>query len=158
MMKDTTSFEYVIYIRATAEQVFDAIIKPELARQYWGHENVSNWTVDSRWEHVSADDDRTVNIVGEVIAIRPPHHLVITWAGASEASNPEKYSQVTFSLTPYEGMVRLTVSHDELEAGSGMASGIAKGWPIVLSSLKSWLETNRSLDVFAAPVEVEIAA
>ena len=48
-------------------------------------------------------------------------------------------------------MVRLTVTHDELEAGSEMAKGISKGWPIVLSSLKSFLETGRPIDVFAKP-------
>ncbi|WP_443216774.1 hypothetical protein [Rhizobium sp. Root1203] len=48
-------------------------------------------------------------------------------------------------------MVRLTVSHDDLIAGSGMATGISKGWPVVLSSLKSFLETGRGLDVFAKP-------
>ena len=48
-------------------------------------------------------------------------------------------------------MVRLTVTHDELEAGSGMANGIKKGWPAVLSSLKSLLETGQGIDVFAKP-------
>jgi hypothetical protein len=48
-------------------------------------------------------------------------------------------------------MVRLTVTHDELEAGSGMAKGIQQGWPIVLSSLKSLLETGQGIDVFAKP-------
>ena len=48
-------------------------------------------------------------------------------------------------------MVRLTVSHDDLQAGSGMANGVQKGWPVVLSSLKSFLETGRGLDVFARP-------
>jgi hypothetical protein len=58
---------------------------------------------------------------------------------------------VTFDIVPYEDMVRLTVTHDELEAGSGMANGIQKGWPIVLSSLKSLLETGQGMDVFAKP-------
>ena len=44
-------------------------------------------------------------------------------------------------------MVRLTVTHDELEAGSGMAKGISQGWPAVLSSMKSFLETGQGLDV-----------
>jgi hypothetical protein len=48
-------------------------------------------------------------------------------------------------------MVRLTVTHDELEAGSRMANGFKKGWPAVLSSLKSFLETGRGIDVFAKP-------
>ena len=45
------------------------------------------------------------------------------------------------------------MTHDELEAGSGMASGIQKGWPIVLSSLKSLLETGEGIDVFAKPTQ-----
>ena len=58
---------------------------------------------------------------------------------------------MTFDLVPYEDMVRLTVTHDELEAGSGMARGISQGWPAVLSSLKSLLETGQGIDVFAKP-------
>lgn len=48
-------------------------------------------------------------------------------------------------------MVRLTVSHDDLVAGSGMANGVSKGWPAVLSSLKSFLETGTPIDIFAKP-------
>jgi uncharacterized protein YndB with AHSA1/START domain len=77
--------------------------------------------------------------------------LVITWANASQASDPASYSKVTFDIAEYEGMVRLTVTHDDLEAGSGMAANISRGWPIVLSSMKSFLENGRSLDVFAKP-------
>ena len=58
---------------------------------------------------------------------------------------------MTFEVEEYEDMVRLTVTHDELEAGSGMAKGIQRGWPIVLSSLKSLLETGQGIDVFAQP-------
>ncbi len=55
-------------------------------------------------------------------------------------------------------MVRLTVTHDELEPGSGMDKGIRQGWPIVLSSLKSLLETGRGIDVFAKPKAAQAAA
>ncbi|TJW78701.1 MAG: polyketide cyclase, partial [Mesorhizobium sp.] len=79
-------------------------------------------------------------------------------ANASQASDPASYSRVTLELEEYEAMVRLTVSHDELEAGSGMANGIKKGWPIVLSSLKSFLETGQAIDVFAKPRGSELAA
>jgi hypothetical protein len=59
---------------------------------------------------------------------------------------------VTFAIEEYNGnMVRLTVTHDELEVGSGMAKGVMQGWPAVLSSLKSFLETGNGLDVFAKP-------
>ena len=151
MTRETLSFVYVTYIASTPEKVFDAITRPELARRYWGHENVSDWTPGSDWQHVRANDERTVELVGKVVETSPPTRLVITWANASQAADPDAYSRVTFDIEPYDDMVRLTVSHDELQAGSGMANGIPKGWPVVLSSLKSFLETGRGLDVFAKP-------
>jgi len=151
MTRETLSYVYVTYIAATPEKVFEAITKPELSRRYWGHENVSDWTPGSDWQHVRANDERTVELVGKVVETSPPTRLVITWANASQAADPDAYSRVTFDIEAYDDMVRLTVSHDELQAGSGMANGIQKGWPIVLSSLKSFLETGRGLDVFAKP-------
>jgi uncharacterized protein YndB with AHSA1/START domain len=151
MSTEKTSFVYVSYIRSTPEKVFEAITRPEIARRYWGHENVSDWKPGSRWEHVRANAQRTVELVGKVIEITPPTRLVMSWAGASQATDPASYSRVSFDITPYDEMVRLTVTHDELEAGSGMANGIQKGWPMVLSSLKSLLETGEGMDVFAKP-------
>jgi uncharacterized protein YndB with AHSA1/START domain len=151
MTKETTSFVYVTYIVSTPEKVFEAITKPDIARRYWGHENVSDWNPGSKWEHIRANNERTVELVGKVIEVSPPTRLVITWANASQASDPASHSRVTFEIEEYENMVRLTVKHDELEAGSGMANGISKGWPVVLSSLKSFLETGHGIDVFAQP-------
>jgi uncharacterized protein YndB with AHSA1/START domain len=151
MTKATISFVYVTYVLSTPEKVFEAITRPEIARRYWGHENVSDWKPGSKWEHVRANDERTVELVGKVVEISPPTRLVMTWANASEAADPGSYSRVTFDIAEYEDMVRLTVTHDELEAGSRMENGMRRGWPIVLSSLKSFLETGRGLDVFAKP-------
>ena len=149
--QEKTSFVYVTYIRATPEKVFEAITRPEIARRYWGHENVSDWKPGSDWQHVRANEQRTVNVVGKVVEVAPPKRLVITWASPAQAADPASHSRVTFEIEAYEGMVRLTVSHDELQAGSSMAKGVSKGWPAVLSSLKSFLETGRGLDVFSKP-------
>jgi uncharacterized protein YndB with AHSA1/START domain len=151
MTKETTSFVYVTYIRSTPEKVFEAITKPDVARRYWGHENLSDWNPGSKWEHVRANDERAIQVVGKVVEVSPPTRLVMTWASPSQASDPASYSRVTFETEEYEDMVRLTVTHDELEADSGMANGVKKGWPAVLSSLKSFLETGRGIDVFAKP-------
>jgi uncharacterized protein YndB with AHSA1/START domain len=151
MSRETTSFVYVTYIRSTAEKVFEAIMKPDLARRYWGHENVSDWQPGSDWQHIRANEERTVELVGKVVEVAPPARLVITWANASQADDPGAYSRVTFAVEEYEDMVKLTVSHDELEAGSGMAKGISRGWPVVLSSLKSFLETGRGIDLYPKP-------
>ncbi|RWP78341.1 SRPBCC family protein [Mesorhizobium sp.] len=158
MTKEMISFTYTTYIVSTPGKVFEAITKPDLARRYWGHENVSDWKPGSRWEHIRANDERTVELVGEVVEVSQPTRLVITWANASQASDPASYSRVAFELEEYEAMVRLTVTHDELEAGSGMANGIKRGWPIVLSGLKSFLETGQAIDVFAKPRASELAA
>lgn len=147
MTRETTSFVYVTYILSTPEKVFEAITKPDLARRYWGHENVSDWKAGSQWQHIRDNAERTVELVGKVVEVSPPSRLVITWANASQADDPAAHSRVTFSIEEYNDMVRLTVSHDELEAGSGMAKGISQGWPVVLSSLKTFLETGRGLEI-----------
>ncbi|GLS85971.1 activator of HSP90 ATPase [Cypionkella aquatica] len=147
MATEKTSFVYVTYIAATPEKVFAAITKPEIARRYWGHENVSDWVPGAAWQHVRDNDARPVEIVGQVVEVVAPTRLVITWAGASQAENPDAYSRVTFDIAQDGDRVRLTVSHDELELGSGMASGVSKGWPLVLSSLKSYLETGQGFDL-----------
>ena len=151
MTAQKTSFIYVTYIRSTPEKVFEAITRPEVARRYWGHENVSDWKPGSGWQHVRANDARTVQLVGKVVEVAPPTRLVITWASPARADDPAAHSRVTFAIEEYDEMVRLTVSHDELEAGSDMASGISKGWPVVLASLKSLLETGQGPAVFAKP-------
>lgn len=151
MTRETTSFVYVTYIVSTPEKVFEAITRPDVARRFWGHENVSDWKIGSDWQHIRVDEERRVDLVGKVLETSPPTRLVISWADPSNAADPSAYSRVTFDIAEYADMVRLTVTHDELEAGSGMAKGIQQGWPIVLSSLKSFLETGRAIDVFAKP-------
>ncbi|WP_020591455.1 SRPBCC family protein [Kiloniella laminariae] len=146
-----TKFVYVTYILSTPEKVFEALIKPEITRQYWAHENVSDWKAGSRWEHIRYDSEHKVQLAGKVVECHAPERLVITWAGISDFSDPSKHSRVTFELEPFDAMVRLTVTHDELEENSGMALAIVKGWPRVLSSLKSFLESGQPIDLFSSP-------
>ena len=75
----------------------------------------------------------------------PPRRLVLTWASPADAAIAAKVSRVTFDIHATGDMVRLTVTHDELEPESTMLKGITEGWPRVLSSLKSFLETGRPL-------------
>ena len=87
-----------------------------------------------------------LKLVGKVAESEPPRRLVITWARPADAENPAKHSRVSFDIEPAsDGTVRMTVTHSDLEPGSEMLSGISRGWPIVLSSLKSLLETGKAL-------------
>ncbi|MFC6486610.1 ArsR/SmtB family transcription factor [Nitratireductor sp. GCM10026969] len=148
MTDKSASFVYVTYIRTTPEKVYEAITSPEVARRYWGHENVSEWTPGAKWEHIRANEERPIEIVGKVIETDPPRRLVITWSAASKAGDPNEESRVTFDIEETdEGMVKLVVTHDQLQPGSGMEKGVSKGWPLVLSSMKSFLETGQGMDL-----------
>jgi uncharacterized protein YndB with AHSA1/START domain len=69
----------------------------------------------------------------------------LTWAFPVDEAHEEKHSRVTFEIEPIGDVVRLTVTHDRLEPGSEMLQRITKGWPKVLSSLKSLMEVGRPL-------------
>ena len=144
-----TRFVYAIYIRGTLEQVWNGLLDARFTRQYWAHENVSDWKRGSRWEHRRTDADRTLDLVGEVIESNPPRRLVLTWAEPADQANRAKHSRVTFELEAIDDMVRLTITHEALAAGSEMLRKISAGWPRVLSSLKSLLETGKPLPTWA---------
>ncbi|MCG6139797.1 SRPBCC family protein [Leptospira mtsangambouensis] len=152
------NFVYVTFILSTPEKVWNAIIDPEITCKYWSdplsknpaHVNVSEWKVGSNWEHVKMDEDRTVDIVGKVLEVNPPHKLVISWARPNEINDESKHSRVTFDIEAYsEGLVRLAVTHEELDPQ--MWKGISSGWPSVLSNLKTFLETGRPLARHISP-------
>jgi uncharacterized protein YndB with AHSA1/START domain len=145
-----SKFSYETYIATTAEILWKALLEAEFTRQYWGHENISDWREGSEWEHRRADKTRALVVLGEVLEAKPPNRLVISWADPQHRGTKTRHSRVTFELEPIGNMVRLTVTHDELEPGSEMERKVSRGWPRVLSSLKTLLETGRALDTWAA--------
>jgi uncharacterized protein YndB with AHSA1/START domain len=138
------SFVYVTYIDTTLDKAWSALFDAELTRQYWGvHKNVSDWKVGSRWEHQDCDTNQP-RVVGEVLEHEPPRRLVLTWRSVD--APPDAWpSRVTFEIEAVMGAVKLTVIHDELEEGTPMWKGITAGWPAILSSLKTLLETGRPM-------------
>jgi uncharacterized protein YndB with AHSA1/START domain len=146
---DSGKFVYVTYIAATPAKVWKALIDGELTRQYWKHTNESDWKPGSKWKHVADDGKGTVKLVGQVVEVVPNKRLVLTWGDVAGAMDGARQSRVAMDLESVGEMVRLTVTHDELQPGSEMAKKISNGWPRVLSSLKSFLETGRPLDTWA---------
>lgn len=134
------SYVYVTYIRASAEQVWQALTDADLTARYWGHANVSDWQPGSTWEHQRVDGSGLVDVVGRVVETEPPTRLVITFQepGDEPSGGP---SVVTFLVEPHDDIVRLTVTHENL-ADEAMLSAISHGWPAVLANLKSLLETG----------------
>jgi len=84
--------------------------------------------------------------VGKVVESTPPRRLVITWASPADAQNQEKHTRVTFEIESSGKSTRLKVIHDELEPGSEMERGITRGWPVVLSNLKTLVETGHAME------------
>jgi uncharacterized protein YndB with AHSA1/START domain len=139
-------FVYVTYISSTPEKVWNALIQPEFTRLYWDHDNVSDWKKGSSWEHRSIERNE-VDIAGKVVESDPPRRLVLTWADPDDLEKPEEISRVTMELVEHmPGVVKLTVVHEDLEAE--MLKGISRGWPMVLSNLKSLLETGAPINLW----------
>jgi uncharacterized protein YndB with AHSA1/START domain len=145
MTVSNEKFVYVTYIATTAQQVWKALLEGELTRQYWQHENVSDWQPGSKWELVADDGKRTVRHVGQVLESIPDKRLVLTWGDVGD--DAAKPSRLAIDIETVGETVRLTVTHDDLSAD--MRRRITNGWPRVLSSLKSFLETGRPLVTWA---------
>ena len=142
-MADKPSFVYVTYIESTPDKVWHALTDADLTASYWGHSNVSDWQPGSAWEHRRTDGSGIADVVGTVVESTPPKRLVTTWGAPGDEPDPNP-SQVTFDIEPHGGIVRLTVTHENLadEADRKAAAG---GWAAVLSNLKSLLETGSVL-------------
>lgn len=146
-------FLYVTYIATTPEKVWQALVDTDVTRQYWvgptascARVNVSDWRPGSPWEHRRVEDAGAVDIIGKVVESAPPRRLVLTWARPKDAEDDSKHSRVSFDIEPQgDGLVRLTVTHEDLERDPQMLAGISGGWPMVLSNLKTLLETGRVL-------------
>jgi uncharacterized protein YndB with AHSA1/START domain len=147
MTMNAEKFVYVTYISTTPQKVWNALLEGELTRQYWKHENVSDWKPGSKWELVADDAKRTVKHVGKVLESIPNQRLVLTWGDVADAADTARHSRLAIDIETVGEMVRLTVTHDELSPE--MQRKITMGWPRVLSSLKSFLETGRPLDTWA---------
>jgi uncharacterized protein YndB with AHSA1/START domain len=154
---DKPKFVYVTLINTTAEKLWAALTKPEFTRQYWfGTSPQSDWKVGSP---ARFDVDGKPLLEGTVLKSEPPHLLAYTWRDvANEELKNEKPSRVTFEIEPCEDKdgqpapigVKLTVTHEDFPPNSKMFPRISNGWPTVLSSLKSLLETGKALEVQSA--------
>jgi uncharacterized protein YndB with AHSA1/START domain len=148
-------YVYVTYILATPERVWAALTDAELSARYWGRSNLSDWKVGSSWSHSRPGEAAAVT--GEVLEADPPRRLVTSWYRPAEAANPAKRSRVSYEIEPANGKVRLTVSHWDLDEES--LRDISRGWPAVLSNLKTYLETGETLpDPFGALPCAQVAA
>ena len=138
-------FVYVTYIRATPERIWEALTGPDFQRQYWfGMHIHSDFQPGSPWS-LRFEDGRVAD-EGEVLESDPPRRLVISWRHQMRPElTAEGEARASFELEPGEGMVKLTVVHEIGRENSQLIQAVSGGWPSILSSLKSLLETGQPL-------------
>nr|WP_239406242.1 SRPBCC domain-containing protein [Frankia sp. Cj3] len=136
---------FEIYIRTTPERLWEAITDPEIRSTYnFGARVISDWTPGSRYE-MGAPGAPGLLGEGENLEIDPPRRLVqsatMLW---SDEVKREGTSRITWEIEPIGGdSCRLTVTHDQLREGAN--EELYGGWPMILSGLKTWLETGELL-------------
>src|SRR5271163_3849304 len=135
---------FEIYIRTTPERLWQAITDSEIRSKYqFGCLVTSDWTPGSRLE-MSHPRAPGLLAEGEVLEADPPRRLVQTMTALwSDDAKGEGTSRVTWEIEPVGDSCRLTVTHDQL--GEGASPEIYGGWPMVLSGLKTWLESGELL-------------
>ena len=133
---------FEIYIRTTPERLWEAITDPEIRSKYnFGAQVTSDWKPGS---HIEMSHPGGLLGEGEVLEVDPPRRLVQTMVALwSDDVKSEGTSRVTWEIEPIEDSCRLTVTHDQLREGAN--DQLYGGWPMILSGLKTWLETGELL-------------
>lgn len=139
------SFVYVTYIATTPEKLWEALTDPNVTEQYWHGYRVA--VGGKAGDPVTAVSPRGKVVHRDaVIESDPPRRLSYSWHPLYKGMADERPSRVTFTIEPLKNQVRLTVVHDDFDDGSKVYESIKRGWPAVLSSLKSFLESGRGLE------------
>ena len=135
---------FEIYIRTTPERLWEAITDPEIRSKYnFGAVIDSDWTPGARIDTHTPDGSFALG-EGEVLEVDPPRKLVHTMKALwSDEVRDEGFSRVTWEIVPVGDSCQLILTHDQLREGAN--DEIYGGWPMILSGLKTWLETGELL-------------
>ena len=146
---------FEIYIKTTPERLWEAITERELRAKYnFGVAIESDWTPGSRYKAVHPMAPTPIS-EGENLEVEPPRRLVQSFMALwSDVARGEDTSRVTWEIEPVGDSCRLTVTHDQLREGA--SEELYGGWPMILSGLKTLLETGETLTtpgslMYAAP-------
>ena len=137
-------FVYTTYIKTTPDKLWHALTDREFTHRYW-----MNCTLTSDWKagsRMTMERDGEVKNECVILESDPPRKLSYSWVSIfDEDMKKEKPSRVTYVIERRGDMVKLVVTHEGFAGGSKTLPSVAIGWPMVLSSLKSILETGQPL-------------
>ncbi len=143
-LEQTMERVFEIYIKTTPERCWEAITDPDIRAKYnFGASVNSEWKPGSPLS-LSSPNAPSLLGDGEVVEVDPPRRLVHTMRALwSDDVRDEGFSRVTWEIEPVGDSCRLTVTHDQLREGAHPE--LYGGWPMILSGLKTWLETGEQL-------------
>jgi uncharacterized protein YndB with AHSA1/START domain len=136
---------FEIYIKTTPERLWEAITDSEIRAKYqFGNSVTAEWKPGTRWEMGNPGAPGVVLAEGETLEADPPRRLVVSFNALwGEDVKSEGTSRVTWDIEPVGDSCRLMVTHDQLHEGAN--DQLYGGWPMILSGLKTWLETGELL-------------
>jgi uncharacterized protein YndB with AHSA1/START domain len=137
-----STFVYVTYIRTTPEKLWSALTDAQCMQQFWfGARCESGWTAGSSWTLVYPDG--RITDAGEIVEAQPPRRLVIHWWHQDKPElKAEGESRCTMELEPSGPAVKLSITHTIQREPSEFIAAVSGAWPMVISNLKSLLETG----------------
>jgi uncharacterized protein YndB with AHSA1/START domain len=147
-------FVYVTYIKTTPEKLWEALTSSEFSRRYWfGTELRSSFKVGSPFALVMGGK---VTDSGEILEADRPRRLSYTFKHElDDEMRKEGTTKVVFTLEPHGELVKLTLTHEGFAKDSRLLDGISKGWPAILASLKSLLESGDALAIPLAALDID---
>src|ERR1700677_1463189 len=141
-----SEFVYVTYIRTTPEKLWRALTEPEFTRKFWvATVQECEWKVGSTWK-LMAPAGRVAD-AGQVVEIAPPRKLVLSWQNHLFLEmTAEGFTRMTYELEEKGETVKLTLTHTMDKPESKTIKAVSMGWPHLLASLKSLLETGHAFE------------
>ena len=140
---------YVTYIQTDINSLWAALTEPdETVNYFFGTKLVSGMKKGDKISFDMTDGDTAIQ--GEILENTPKSKFAYTFRGNKindDSEQREPYSRVTYELEETENAVKFTLIHDEFEDENQTFSSVSGGWPIVLSGLKTYLETGKSLNM-----------
>ena len=142
-----SKFVYVSYIRTTPEKLWQALTTPAIIKQYrFGMSVESEWQVGSPWRMYA---EGSLMDSGEILESVAPKRLVLSWRNEWEPQfKGEGYARCVYEIEPTGTAAKLTLTHSMERPDSPFIGAVAEGWPLVISNLKSLLETGEVAVVY----------
>jgi len=136
---------FVIYIKTTKEKLWEALTNGEITQKYFFATKIkSNFSSGSKLEFhgVNKEGNPYIPVSGKVFEVIPQKKLVHSF---QQYSNNDKPSRVTYEIEEVDETIKLTVTHDQFDEVNETYNSVQQGWPYILSGLKTYLETNKTL-------------